>query len=171
MNAAVVTRINSAARAIASDDVQVDDIQQTAYLHVLEREQATPDYQQQHTVSYVTTGAIWQAKHRTTRAQRIYRKHVGELDNRRSYDNDDSGDESMDWEEITPGRAPTPEEAAIIHEILEGIKQLSPKNQQVVRLIYAGYSQTEIAHKLGVSPAAVAWQLGSIRNKLNALFN
>lgn len=46
------------------------------------------------------------------------------------------------------------------------IQRLTPKQQKVVRMLYEGYKQAEIATKLGVSHQAITDIIKTIKNKL-----
>ena len=51
-------------------------------------------------------------------------------------------------------------------ELYERLKGLSPRQRQVVRLLYEGYSQREIADRLGVKRSTIRNHIERIRDRL-----
>jgi RNA polymerase sigma factor (sigma-70 family) len=157
-------RLQRKARVIAhkSDQVDVDDAYQDMVLSILERSEHSPDFVEQ-TDSYITQQAAWDASH-VARSGRIYRKYNAvpvEF-------TDDEGD-TINLIDITPD--PTDVEAETLESLemkslAAAIKALAPDNRQVVIMLYQGYSNKEIAEKMGISPAAVSQRKGTIRKHL-----
>lgn len=57
--------------------------------------------------------------------------------------------------------------AATIAANAELIEPLSEREQEILRLLAAGYSNQEIAEKLFVAPSTIKWHVGNLYGKLN----
>lgn len=154
-------RIFAYSNFIHSPELDRDDIRQEMYLALLEKTEADPTFLDNND-SYMAWFATWMAKHAADSA-RAYAGYV--------IDGDDETLEIIlsghDDEQCDP--AAVAEQNEEMEELLAQIGALTPENQTVVKMVYLGYSNNEIAARLNISPAAVSWRKKNvIRPKLQS---
>lgn len=158
-------RITRSAAYNETDRTSADDIAQEIYLDILERAAKNPSLYEQ-TDAYILWQSVRNGGGHAVRSETRYAAHLQSV----SAAADEDGEE-MDWYEVTPGSSPDPAEAAeldeTLAEIIEGIYKLSPENKQIVSMLYLGYSESEIAAKLGVSRPAITQRKATIRKQLS----
>lgn len=128
-----------------------EDLRQSFVLTFLERQACDPSFIEQKN-AFQLIAAKWQALHSVTKED-TYRRHVDILEE--------------DQLELIPGEGNNPEDLIIesesAEEILAIVEHLTSENQTVIRMIYLGYNESEIAQMLGISRPAVSQRKQTIR--------
>ncbi len=158
----VCTRISRAANALAHSGIEAADFFQIAAVKILEVQSGNPDFQNQ-TPAYIAQRGIWEARE-TASAEAVYGQHIVNLIEENDQDDEDeAGYTFRDIEAETPG----PEELAIQEEMIRAITKaletLPPTVTTVVKMLYLGYGETEIARTLGITTGAVTQKRNSLR--------
>lgn len=152
-------RMLTYARAIPPGELEPDDLYQEMALAIVERSQKDPRFLEQQD-AYVTQFGTWRAKHA---AERGYRQAA------RTTPLED-GEADMYCLVSDPSEDPeeAAEQAEALDELVEMVLELTPENQSVVKLIYLGYSESEIATRLHISRPAVSQRKRTIARLLAA---
>ena len=144
-------RLTRQARHLASQDPDntVDDHRQVMLLKLWEQTRKTPGYLQNPDV-HLFAYATWKSRSLATRG-RTYTKYV----EAEKFVTDEDGDELSAFEFISDG-SQDPDAAFEFAESLgEAWVILGEIEKTIVRMLYQGYSQVEIARTLGISKACV----------------
>lgn len=150
-------RMLAYARTIQSPELDADDLYQEMALAIVERDQRDPAFLDQQD-AYLTQYGTWQAKHAAEKSY-SYHGHVTQLE-------DAAGMYCLLGDDPDADPVQAAETAETIDELLEMVQALDPKNQQVVRLLYCGYSESEIARELHISRPAVSQRKRTIARAL-----
>lgn len=128
-----------------------DDLYQTMALSILERAAKDPAFIRQND-AYICCFAGWMAKH-AAESDRARARFYQELE------------EEMDFVYLGV-QEPGPETAYLTREAVQAIvdaaRSRSPRQQQIVQMLYAGYRNSEIAAALGVSRPAVTQAINQL---------
>lgn len=140
-----------------------DDYKQHIYLKLIERCQIDPAFLDRPDPQLIKF-ADWRARN-LLESTTLYSDYVGE----ETYSTDEDGDSESDFEWIAdPG--PTPETSVILRERAAIIditaRSLGERRHTICRMLADGYTEAEIARRLGVSRAAVNQQKTIIRQAL-----
>lgn len=158
-------RLNARARAIAaaSPEHDPDDLFQEMALAIIDRTNRDASFISQKD-AYILQFATWFGKNRAS-ASRTYGKYVGQEMMIKAEDGD-----TISSFDLIGDNTQNPERQYIRMETAEDlgerIKTLTPHNQQIVAMIYLGYSQVEIAKELGISKPAVTQRKATIAKTL-----
>jgi RNA polymerase sigma factor (sigma-70 family) len=156
-------RLRKLASSLARDAFQADDMFQQACIRILNTCQ--PDDPEN--VLYKRARS---AMMHVLTLEAIYNKVVGTEDNLTA-SGDPEDEDAIVWEYFEADQV-SPEQELIEHEELAGIfaaiKQLSPENQTVVKMLAVGKSQAEIAKELGCSRSAMSQRMTGIARKLTS---
>lgn len=146
-----------------------DDVEQEMTLRVLEHAQSIPNYINQ-TDSYILRDAFFGGLMQR-RSEKIYLSYVNGEDYQVCNDNDGYIDISVF--ELIPDSTPNPEDAAILQEEISTLEQaivkMTPSNQQIVKMLLEGYSESEIADHLKISRPAVSQRKQTIARQFYTL--
>lgn len=134
-----------------------DDIRQEMYLALLEKQQEDPTFFDNND-SYMAWYATWTAKNKAARSRRYDHRIEG------STDTESFEYYHVDREKSDPAKIAENNEN--MTEILEALQQMASENVTVIKMVYLGYSNTEIAETLNVTPAAVSQRKKNITRKL-----
>jgi len=158
-------RLQRRSRSLAHtcNEHTADDLYQDMAVSYLVRTQRQPEFASQ-TDAYIFTDLTWDAQNVAEKG-RTYNRY---MDSEHIF-SDDEGDEVSSFELIASGE-PNPEDSYIDTEAIEALSAailtLTPENQQIVKMIYLGYSQVEIAAQLGVSKPAITQRKATIEKAL-----
>lgn len=159
----VVTRISRAAKRLAYAGVSTDDFVQVAALKVVETEQKRPDLAQQ-TEAYIAQGGIWAARN-YVKTEELYSRHVVSM-------SIEAGDDDRRFTDIEAGEL-GPEEQAIQDEVIKAITKalegLTPETTTIVKMLYLGYGEAEIARTLNISKSSVTQKKTKLKNVLKRI--
>jgi RNA polymerase sigma factor (sigma-70 family) len=143
--------------AFKAQFLEEDDLYQEAYLKLLERYHAEPDFLNS-TDSYIYVYAAWMMKNLLNHENNMYVKHIVDIPET------DKGDQQYSYPK---GDYPPPESEAIRAEV-HGIACQMPA---VYRIIYdatvQGYEPEEIADLLGISKCRLNWRKSAMIDILN----
>lgn len=142
---------------IHGPELETDDIRQEMYLALLEKQQEDPTFFDNND-SYMAWYATWTAKNQAAR-NRSYDHRIG-----RSTDTASFEYYHVDRGESDPAKIAENNEN--LNEILDVLQQMAPENMSVIRMIYLGYTNMEIAETLKVTPAAVSQRKKNITRKI-----
>jgi len=153
--------------------VEQEDIAQEMALRIIERVNQLPGRLDQ-TDAYLMIDAVRCAGNRACSNEIMYSKYV-KPENALSKGNDDEDEDPVNWEEFyntsQPSIEDTIEKRMMLETIKKRVKELSPECQQLITFAIIGYSDTEIASKLGVSKAAISQRRDTIRRNLESVVN
>jgi RNA polymerase sigma factor (sigma-70 family) len=149
-------KLRSIAYRIAQGDpsgvLDPDDIFQEMAIVLLERSEKDPEFLNQKDAYILVTCAHNGGTHKV-RSSRTHYHHY-------AYTTESTDDAFDDIIDLIPSREPSPEKQVIDLEEIRAISAaylaLTPENQQVVKLLYLGDRQTEVAAVMGITPAAIS---------------
>ena len=148
-------------------DMDTDDLFQSCIAHILEREDQYIDQRDE----YILTACRWHLMH-LLEASKVYLRWVDCEGTVNNGDDDESEESTFDRIPSSSDFRPVEkksEQAELAEDMLAIIKTLDPKNQQIIKLIFVGYKNSEIAEMLDISRPAVTQRLNSIREKLGSM--
>lgn len=154
-------KITITARKVARSygyQVEAEDLEQSMYASLLEQQAVEPDFDTKNTESYVMQKAEWAAR-QEARKQVTYRKYNAQEKYVKGDDDDDDDDDGNGGSsifEIIPTQEFTIERHEKRMEIVSAISALDATCQKIVAMLYEGFTQVEIAAKLGLTPAAIS---------------
>ena len=165
-------RLMAYARFVHSIQLDLPDVQQEMFLALLEKDRKQPAFASQ-TDAYLVRYALWMAQHAAEKTW-TYDSHVARTVNqtreahngRAQPDRDYSSDEIIFYD-LTPDPdaadpAEVTEQRETLEALLSAVQEMSPSNQTLVKMIYLGYSESEIAEHLGISRPAVTQRKATI---------
>lgn len=150
-----------------------EDYYQAMIKAILERNLVDPTFSDQ-TDAYIVKYAEFMGQHQLKKSQ-VYLRYVDEEGNQVSPEDADEADDNYALDLMVEHNKlfqsiPAVETEVMWLEtdeqILDGFEVLSSENQKVVKMIYLGYKQTEIAEVLGISKPAVNQRLQTIAKTL-----
>lgn len=154
----------AAVLAHLNNEHAADDLFQEMAVSYINRTARDPKFTAQKD-AYIANELTWDAQNVAEKG-RVYNRY---MDSEHIF-SDDDGDEISSFELIASS-APNPEDAYIETETLEALSEailsLTPENQQIVKMIYLGYSQVEIAVKMGISKPAITQRKATIARVLS----
>lgn len=152
-------RLIAYSRFINSPELDQEDVQQEMYAALLERGAKDPDFAGQRD-AYLVRYATWSAKHAASRTY-TYDSHV----QRETLEGADPLETITDY---TTDPAEIVERNLQLESLIEQLQALSPENQTVVKMIYLGYSESEISDELHISRPAVSQRKKTIQSQISA---
>lgn len=159
-------RLQYKANFVYSPEHNADDLSQEAVLAILEKAGQTPTFADQ-TEAYIYRFGVW-AMQKVAQSNLAYHSHVVAEEVETSSDEEDS----IDILDLIPAETEDPEEAVILEETINGIMEvvssLSPENQTIVKMLWLGESQDEIARQLGITKGAVSQRKAVIARRIAA---
>lgn len=158
----VCKRISRAASSLAYAGIEVCDFEQTAALKIIETEAKRPELAEQ-TDAYIAQCGIW-AGRSLVKSEQVYSEHIVSMEL--------EDDDDMRFVEIKAGDL-SPEEQAIqeevVHAIIEALKNLPAETTSIVKMLYLGYGEAEIARTLNISKSLVTQKKTKLRNLINRI--
>jgi RNA polymerase sigma factor (sigma-70 family) len=159
----VQTRISRAAQRLAYASVTEDDFSQQAALKIIEAETTRPELSRQ-TDAYIAQLGIWEARNLVKSEDKI---------SQRTFPIDETSDEDgYRFTEIEADQL-GPEEQAIqddvIRAITKALEGLKPDTTTIVKMLYLGYGEAEIARTLNISKSSVSQKKAKLRNILKRI--
>ena len=155
-------RLIAKSHFIPSDHLEPDDLQQEMFIALLEKAQAAPGFAEQKD-AYLVRYATWMAKHAAERTW-TYSSHVESQT--LSLAGEDEVFDNFSDDNADP--AYLVEQSEELEEMLSRLQDLSPENRTVVKMIYLGYTESEIATELGISRPAVTQRKRTIARAISA---
>jgi RNA polymerase sigma factor (sigma-70 family) len=162
---ALAPRLRRKASALQSGSPEhdADDLYQEMVLALLERAARSPAFADQ-ADAYLLQYAEWTARHACEKS-RTYTRIVGE-------DDDPAGSRPTTFD-LLPAHEPSPEAACIHTEQIEAlaraVSELAPRDQVIVKMIYLGHQEVDIARHLNVSKSAVSHRKRAIAQSFYAV--
>lgn len=142
---------------------EYEDVYQSMIVSLIDRADEAPEFAQQ-SDAYLMQFATWRGQNLGV----TYRKHIQE-DCIFSNDEDDETTSLVEMSAIT---LTTPEDLLVEDEtaveLLDLVASLTPENQKIVKMLYAGYSKTEIAASMGISKPAVSQRVATIGKQFSS---
>lgn len=153
--------------AASAPGQDADDIYQEMMLSLIERANEEPEFLDQ-TEAYITNHCEWTGGRHVATKSRIYSKYV----EAEPETTNDEG-EAIDWvETLIFDNGNNPERQLLRKEqtakLQEAIKTLGQDNQMVVKMLFEGRKQKEIAAAMHITPAAVSQRKTYIASQLRA---
>lgn len=149
-------KIDYIAWKLSSPGMPKEDVYQEILIGLIEKNDLYKLADQ--TDAYIVKLAEWIGRNRLD-ASLTYNKYV---DEERIFTGDD-GDEISTFE-LIPSEIQDLENSLVIHEALAGVvTRATGADIRVIRLLYLGYSKSQIANELGVSKAAISQHIKKIK--------
>lgn len=154
-------------RCIASTLYPVDELVQHAVLKIYDRAEKDPEFIQQKN-NYLIQYGYWMAMH-CIEAGGTYNRFMGEIDPAGPDKSDEYKDIPPTWD-IIPSDEPDParavEERETLNDLIATVRRMSPDNQIIVKMMYYGVPQAQIASKFNVTSQAIKQRKNTIANQL-----
>ena len=150
------TKIKITSRKIAKRynyEIDAEDVEQDMYLALVEAHDKDPEFSNVNSQWYAMQKAEW-AGMEAARKQITYRKYNA----KEKYVNgdDDDDNDSISMLELYPSKECTIEQYEMRDTLLSAIAALDVTCQKIVAMLYQGFTQVEIAARLGMTPAAIS---------------
>lgn len=166
----VSTRLSRIANRYSTPEVEPDDLYQTMVTGLLEKANNDPAFPQQ-SQSYICQSAAFKALHEI-RANRIYRNYCQSVTSKPNTGNDDGQAvyiDSFASPTLDPERAIEQAEEAFL--ILDTLRQLTGQQQTIVKMVYLGLRNHEIAARLHVSRSYISRTRKQIARTVKAVLS
>jgi RNA polymerase sigma factor (sigma-70 family) len=162
------SRLNRYSYCITGPEMTSEDSYQEMVLALLEKAADTTTTFFDQAEAYQVRYASWQAM-KQAQAGRTYLKYVTSLETTTA---EHFGvEDELDIFEVFPAAGPSLEDQVIADEtaseIMAALSELTLTNRTVAAMIYLGYSQSEIAARLGVSKPAISERKATISKYLS----
>lgn len=141
-------------RAVAGPGYDAEELTQVAVLAILEKESKDPDFAS-YDDSYIVRAGVWAARDFIRSGQLWANRQVSN-----SFETSPSPDSS-------PERAV--ERRQTLSDLVDAVKRLSPESQILIEMVYAGYSKSDIAARLGVSRSAVSHRRRALARQVGTI--
>ena len=163
----ITPHLRARLRVLANpSDSIFDDLLQHAIIKIFEKSILDPAFAEQKD-AYIVQYGFWMAKHQIE-SECVYGKYVESLGDTTVEATDD---DDITMFEVIPAEDPDPAVEAMrretLAELVEAVRSLSPESRILVKMLYAGYNEREIASALHVSYQAVNCRKQSIAKMLH----
>ena len=151
-----------------STNISEQEMYQIIYLGLLERSMVDPDFFNQ-TDSFIIKGALWIGTH-AARKENTYFIFTDGEGSTVDPDGDDDGNKDIEVkvsnrQSISQAIAQVEVSVMLLElgeKITEAYELLSKENQAIVKMLYLGYKQTEIAKYMNVTKSCISQRVNTI---------